>query len=55
MARGLILLASLCCFTFSGCVVRGPEVTVGPPVEVRPDPPPGRPFCPPGQAKKGNC
>lgn len=54
MVRTVVLLASLCCFAFSGCVLRGPEITVRPPVEVK-APPPGKSFCPPGQAKKGNC
>jgi hypothetical protein len=54
MARGLVLLASLCCFAISGCLLRGPEITVKSPVEVR-SAPAGKSFCPPGQAKKGNC
>ena len=54
MARGVTLLASLCCFVFSGCVLRGPEITMKSPVEVQ-APPGGKSFCPPGQAKKGNC
>jgi hypothetical protein len=51
LSRGL--LASLTCFAFSGCVVRGPEIAVKPPIEIKAEPE-GK-FCPPGQAKKGNC
>jgi hypothetical protein len=54
MTRGVVLLASLLCFAFTGCVLRGPQVTVRSPVEVK-TAPQGKPFCPPGQAKKGNC
>jgi hypothetical protein len=54
MTRGVVLLASLLCFAFTGCVLRGPHITVRPPVEVKAQPP-GKAFCPPGQAKKGNC
>ncbi|VWB77211.1 hypothetical protein [Burkholderia stagnalis] len=35
----------------SGCAVYVP----GPPVVVAPQGGPGNGFCPPGQAKKGNC
>lgn len=55
MARTVLLLASLCCFAFSGCVLRGPEITVRSPGEVKSPPAGDRGFCPPGQAKKGNC
>jgi hypothetical protein len=54
MVRTILLLASLCCFAISGCVLRGPELIVRTPVEVKPEPA-GKSFCPPGQAKKGNC
>jgi hypothetical protein len=54
MVRRIFLLASLCCFAFSGCLLRGPEITVRQPVEVQTQPP-SKSFCPPGQAKKGNC
>jgi hypothetical protein len=47
------LLALLTCLAFSGCVLRGPEIELKPPVEIKAEPE-GR-FCPPGQAKKGNC
>jgi hypothetical protein len=42
------LLALLMCLTFSGCVLLAPA-----PVEVKAERE-GK-FCPPGQAKKGNC
>jgi hypothetical protein len=54
LSRGAIvrlssgLLAFLTCLAFSGCVVLGP-----PPVEIKAERE-GK-FCPPGQAKKGNC
>ena len=51
LLRGL--LALLTCFAFSGCVVRGPEIAVKPPIEIKGEHQ-GK-FCPPGQAKKGNC
>ena len=51
LVRGL--LALLTCVAFSGCVVRGPEIMVKPPVEIKAERE-GK-FCPPGQAKKGNC
>ena len=47
------LLALLTCVAFSGCVVRGPEIRVKPPVEIKAERE-GK-FCPPGQAKMGNC
>jgi hypothetical protein len=50
-----LFVASLCGFAFGGCVVRGPEVEVKPPIEIRADPGGNSKFCPPGQAKKGNC
>jgi hypothetical protein len=53
-----LLIASVCGLTFGGltfggCVVRGPEVELRPPVEIKSEP--ASRFCPPGQAKKGNC
>jgi hypothetical protein len=51
LSRGL--LALLTCLAFTGCVLRGPEVEVKPPVEIKAERE-GK-FCPPGQAKKGNC
>ena len=55
MTRIALLLVSLCCFALSGCVLRGPEITVRAPGDVTPPPAGDRTFCPPGQAKKGNC
>ena len=54
MTRIAVLLASLCCFAVSGCVLHGPEIRVKSPAEVKAAPT-GKSFCPPGQAKKGNC
>jgi hypothetical protein len=48
------LLASVVCLALTGCVVTGPEIKVKPPIEIRAEPSGGK-FCPPGQAKKGNC
>jgi len=48
-----VLIASVVAVAFGGCVVRGPEVAVRPPVEIKGEP--AGKFCPPGQAKKGNC
>jgi hypothetical protein len=45
-----VLLALLTCIAFGGCVV--PDIVVKPPVEKADRD--GK-FCPPGQAKKGNC
>jgi hypothetical protein len=47
------LLALLTCLAFSGCVLRGPEIELKPPVEIKAERE-GK-FFPPGQAKKGNC
>jgi hypothetical protein len=49
VARLFVIAVSL--LVFGGCVVKGPEVRVGAPTDVKSE---GR-FCPPGQAKKGNC
>jgi hypothetical protein len=46
LSRGL--LALLTCLAFTGCVLE-----VKPPVEIKAERE-GK-FCPPGQAKKGNC
>jgi hypothetical protein len=51
LLRGLLALAT--CVAFSGCVLRGPEIELKPPVEIKAERE-GK-FCPPGQAKKGNC
>ena len=53
MAR--VFVVSLCGLVFTACVIRGPEVEVKPPIEVRTDLANKSKFCPPGQAKKGNC
>jgi hypothetical protein len=57
MKTASALIASVCCVAFAGCVVKGPEVRVRPPVEVKieGDDHGGGKFCPPGQAKKGRC
>lgn len=50
------LLASVLCVTFGGCTIRGPEISVKPPIEIKTESSGhGGKFCPPGQAKKGNC
>ena len=46
-----VVVVALSLLAFGGCVVKGPEVRVGQPADVKGE---GR-FCPPGQAKKGNC
>jgi hypothetical protein len=48
------LLASVIGLGLSGCTIMGPEIKVKPPIEIRAEPSGGK-FCPPGQAKKGNC
>jgi hypothetical protein len=52
-----LLLASIFVLTLGGCVVRGPEIEMKPPIEIKTGSPgsSGGTFCPPGQAKKGNC
>lgn len=47
------LLASAIGFALGGCVISGPEIRVKPPIEIKAEP--AGKFCPPGQAKKGNC
>ena len=49
----VLLLTAVFALGLAGCVVRGPEVEVRPPVEIRTQT--NDRFCPPGQAKKGNC
>ncbi|RQV04904.1 hypothetical protein DF047_21715 [Burkholderia cenocepacia] len=53
MKKGVIALLAAASMvgTLSGCVAYVP----GPPVVVAPQGGPGNGFCPPGQAKKGNC
>ena len=57
MKAASVVIASVCCVAFAGCVVKGPEVRVRPPIEVKVDGGNngGGKFCPPGQAKKGRC
>ena len=57
MNVGSVVIAAVCCVAVAGCVVKGPEVRVRPPVEVKVDGHNGGggKFCPPGQAKKGRC
>lgn len=56
MNSASILVISVCCMAFAGCVVKGPEVRVKPPVEIKVEGDNGGgKFCPPGQAKKGRC
>ncbi len=50
-----VLVVSVCGVAFAGCVVTGPEIRVKPPIEIRAEPDGPSKFCPPGQAKKGNC
>jgi hypothetical protein len=50
-----VFVVSLCSLAFTGCVVRGPQIEVKPPIEVHAEPTGKSKFCPPGQAKKGNC
>jgi hypothetical protein len=51
------LVVSVCCVAFVGCTLKGPEIRVKPPIEVKVegDHDRGGTFCPPGQAKKGRC
>ena len=57
MNVGSVVIAAVCCVAVAGCVVKGPEVRVRPPIEVKVDGDNGGggKFCPPGQAKKGRC
>jgi hypothetical protein len=50
-----VLLASALGLAFAACSVKGPEVSVKPPVEINAEGGGHGKFCPPGQAKKGNC
>ena len=45
--------ALLTCLAFSGCVLRGPELEVKSPVEIKAER--NGQFCPPGQAKKATA
>jgi hypothetical protein len=57
MNLGSVVIAAVCCVAVAGCVLKGPEVRVRPPIEVKVDGDNGGggKFCPPGQAKKGRC
>jgi hypothetical protein len=57
MNVGSVVIAAVCCVAVAGCVLKGPEVRVRPPIEVKVDGDNGGggKFCPPGQAKKGRC
>jgi hypothetical protein len=50
-------LVVVCAVAFAACTIKGPEVRVKPPIEVKVDggDDRGGKFCPPGQAKKGRC
>jgi hypothetical protein len=50
-----VFVGLLCGLAFTGCVVKGPELEVKPPIEIKAEPAGKSKFCPPGQAKKGNC
>ena len=54
-----VLAVSLGCVALAGCTLKGPELRVKPPIEVKVegghDHDRGGKFCPPGQAKKGRC
>jgi hypothetical protein len=54
VGTSFVVLATVLAVAFGGCVVRGPEIEVKPPVEIKAEPR-DRGFCPPGHAKKGNC
>jgi hypothetical protein len=51
----VVVVVSVLGMACSGCSVTGPQIKVGPPVEIKAAPAKGGTFCPPGQAKKGNC
>ena len=60
MKARCMVVAAVCAVALGGCVVKGPEVRVKPPIEVKVDGDHqhhggGGKFCPPGQAKKGRC
>lgn len=48
-----VVFVSVLGLALGGCVIKGPEIRVKPPIEIKAEP--GGKFCPPGQAKKGNC
>jgi hypothetical protein len=62
MKTGAIAIAAVCFVAFTGCVLKGPELRIGPPVEVKVERDGDRDhhrgggkFCPPGLAKQGRC
>ena len=63
MKVGSVVIAVVCSVAFAGCAVKGPEVRIKPPIEVKVEGDHGGhgghggggKFCPPGQAKKGRC
>lgn len=50
--KPIIIALSIACSALAGCAVYVPDQ---PAVVVHPQGGPGNGFCPPGQAKKGNC
>jgi hypothetical protein len=50
-----LLICSVLGVAVGGCTVTGPRVEVRPPLEIKAEPAGTGKFCPPGQAKKGNC
>ena len=56
MKAARLFIVALCSVAFAGCVVKGPEVEVKPPIAITVDGDDhGGKHCPPGQAKKGRC
>jgi hypothetical protein len=55
MKRASVAVLTIFIFTLTGCEITGPKVRIGAPVAVKIQPTSGPGFCPPGQAKKGNC
>ena len=49
------LLGCGLCLALAACSIKGPEVSVKPPIEIKAEGGGNGKFCPPGQAKKGNC
>ena len=51
------VVVTACAVAVTACTIKGPEVRVKPPIEVKVDRDDDRggKFCPPGQAKKGRC
>ena len=63
MKTASVLIVLGCVVAFGGCVLKGPEFRVKPPIEVNVegngdwdgDRGRGGRFCPPGLAKQGRC